>query len=284
MLRALLRKSFDDSRWILLSGTCTLLVFAWSQVWLTSQLDTRMFRKLLRAMPENFRSMLPSGIDIVALAEPAGRLAWGFEHPLVWGLVLFWVISRGSDVISGELGRGTLEMMLSQPIRRLDWLLCHTAVSVAGVITLAGASWLGLYIGIHTVELLEPIDAALFWPSAVNLLAMGLFVLGLATLFSSWDSSRTRTVGLTVGFVAIQLLQTIVGKMAPEEYYNVKRLDTWAFFSRFEPVVMMNNFRIDAPDKWDTFFDYNGELFVLGLVAFAFAAARFVRRDLPAPL
>ncbi len=107
---------------------------------------------------------------------------------------------------------------------------------------------------------------------------------GLATLFSSWDSSRGRAIGLVVVVYAIQLIQVIVGRLAPDEYFRVKRLETWSFLSAFEPQVLVNNFRAQSPDAWQVFLDYNGTLLVMGLVAFAVASAVFCRRDLPAPL
>ena len=50
-----------------------------------------------------------------------------------------FAIARGSDVVSGELGRGTLEMLLAQPVSRLQVLYTQAAVTLVCLLLLCGA-------------------------------------------------------------------------------------------------------------------------------------------------
>lgn len=279
----LLIRTFRDSLW-LLAGTCALIfTFVWARVWVSAQFETQHIRKLLGEFAPAFvRQMLP--VDIEVIASTAGRLAMSYEEPLALALVSFWAISRGSDVVAGELGRGSLEMTLAQPVRRIEWLLSHTAVTFVGLALITAAAWLGTWIGIRTIELEEPVESKWFLVSACNLFSLGLFLAGLSTFLSSLDQIRSRVVGIVVGIYAVQLIQKVVARAAPDEYVNVKRLGDFSFLTAFEPQVLVHEIRTGAPEAWATFWDYNGVLLALGIFGVALAAAVFQHRDLPAPL
>jgi ABC-2 type transport system permease protein len=268
----------------LLAGSCALMfIFVWARVWVSAQFKTQHLKRLLSDFaPEFIRKLLP--VDIEVVASTAGRLALSYEEPLALALMSFWAISRGSDVVAGELGRGTLEMTLAQPVRRIEWLLSHTAVTLAGTAAIAGAAWLGTWTGIQTIELEEQVPARTFAIAAFNLFSLGIFLAGLATLLSSLDTLRSRVVGIVVAIYAVQLIQKVVARAAPDEYTRVKQLGNWSFLGAFEPQVLIHNIRSQAPEAWATFWEYNGALLALGLAGVALAAAIFQHRDLPAPL
>ena len=50
-----------------------------------------------------------------------------YVHPLVLFSAVIWAIMRGSDCVSGEIGRGTMEMLLAQPVRRTSLYTAHSA-------------------------------------------------------------------------------------------------------------------------------------------------------------
>jgi ABC-2 type transport system permease protein len=283
MNATLLARTFRDSLWLLL-GTCALIfAFVWARVWVSAQFETQHIRKLLGDFAPAFvRQMLP--VDIEVIASTAGRLAMSYEEPLALALVSFWAISRGSDVVAGELGRGSLEMTLAQPVRRIEWLLSHTAVTFIGLVLITTAAWLGTWFGIQTIELEEPVEAKSFLVAAFNLFSLGLFLAGLSTLLSSFDQNRSRVVGIVVGIFAVQLIQKVIARAAPDDYVNVKRLGDFSFLTAFEPQLLVHEIRTGVPGAWATFWDYNGALLALGIFGVALAAAVFQHRDLPAPL
>jgi ABC-2 type transport system permease protein len=283
MNRTLLARTFRDSLW-LLAGACALMfIFVWARVWVSAQFKTQHLKRLLSEFaPDFIRKLLP--VDIEVIASTTGRLALSYEEPLALALMSFWAISRGSDVVAGELGRGSLEMTLAQPVRRIEWLTSHSLITLLGVAAIASAAWLGTWSGIQTVTLEEQVPARTFAIAAFNLFSLGVFLAGLSTLLSSFDSVRSRVVGIVVAIYAVQLIQKVVARAAPDEYVNVKRLGDWSFLSAFEPQVLVHGIRSGAPEAWATFWDYNGVLLALGLFGVAVAAAIFQHRDLPAPL
>ena len=94
-----------------------------------------------------------------------GRIALTYDELIVVMCIAIWSIARGSDLVAGELGRGTMEVLLAQPVSRLRVLLTQATVTTIGVAILAGASWLGIYAGIHTTHVKEPVaDPAIMFP------------------------------------------------------------------------------------------------------------------------
>ncbi len=176
MNRVLWRKTWADARWLLLGSSLLLFVFAWVRVWLTSHFKTQHIRKMLTEFaPEFVQKMLPPGVDVDVVASTAGRIAISYEEPLVMVLSGFWAVSRGSDSVAGELGRGTMELILAQPVRRIEWLVTHGVATLLGAAILAASAWLGTWTGIQTIELEEAVNPALFVVAAFNLFSLCVF-------------------------------------------------------------------------------------------------------------
>ena len=109
----------------------------------TPLIQPRMRSLLPTVMPDSelpafVKKLMPVPIEV--LASERGRLAFAYDHPLVALTMTVWAFARGSDAVSGELNRGTLEMVLAQPVRRTTVLLTHAAVTVAGALAQLGSA------------------------------------------------------------------------------------------------------------------------------------------------
>src|SRR4051812_48834730 len=114
MNRALWKKSILESRWLLASSMLFMFAVHWLLVWTSSFFSVSDMEGMLSFMPELFEQLMP--VTFSEVASPAGRIAIAYDHPIVLLLVTVWAISRGSDAVAGELNRGTLEMVLAQPV------------------------------------------------------------------------------------------------------------------------------------------------------------------------
>ncbi|QDT06208.1 ABC-2 family transporter protein [Rubripirellula lacrimiformis] len=318
--RILVRKYIGQSMPLFVACGLALFAFAWVRVWVVSLLDMGQFQTILEQF-RDFEKFAPIGFD--ALFTYPGRVGMTYDEPIVMLCTVIWCIARGSDVISGEMGRGTLEMLLAQPIRRRTLVLSHATVSVVGLLLLCLLVWAGIGAGImatsveesvappsfripifnidvpltvdqpetQTVPLRERVDPAMFAASTFHLFAFGFFLLGLATLFSSLDRYRWRTVGAIVGVYVIQLVMFGLGKAAE----SLQWMLSLSFFSCYKPQKMTEIVAKEglagpwsliktAPDVALPPLVYPLILIGLGTVFYAVAIAHFQRRDLPAPL
>ena len=70
----------------------------------------------------NFVNLLPDfirdlvGVSVLDLASLEGRLSFLYLHGITVFLCLFWSIGRGSDVVSGGIASGHLELVVTLPV------------------------------------------------------------------------------------------------------------------------------------------------------------------------
>jgi ABC-2 type transport system permease protein len=318
--RILVRKYIGQSSLLFYSCGIALFAFAWVRVWVVSLLDMGQFRTILEQFRE-FEKFAP--IDFDALLTYPGRVGMTYDEPMVILCVVVWCIARGSDVVSGELGRGTLEMLLAQPIKRSTLLFSHATVSIAGLLLLCLLVWAGIGVGVfatsvnETVEqptlqipffnvevpltiqdptkqevpLRDRVDVRVYAASTLNLFALGLFVLGLSTFFSSLDRYRWRTVGTVVGLYILQVVMYGLGKATS----SLDWLLSFTFFSCYKPQKMTSLVTQEGlsapwgltealPEAMFPPLVYPLILIGFSMLFYFLAFQAFRNRDLPAPL
>lgn len=148
MPTALWNKSLREARWLWLSCAALMVTLHLVRAWITSLVPMSDFRGILSFVPAFVQNMFP--VSLEQLATTAGRIATSYDDPIVLLICLVWTFARASDVVSGELGRGTLEMTLAQPISRTGYLLTHSAVTVLGAALLALSAWMATFVAIHS--------------------------------------------------------------------------------------------------------------------------------------
>lgn len=274
MNRSLWTKAIGDARLLLAGLTLLMFGFNWLFVWLTSLVELGAFTIFLQALPGEFESLI--GVPLAKVATTTGRIALAYIDPVVVFTMVTWSLARGSDVVSGEIGRGTMELLLAQPVARLSLLTTHAVVTTLGSVVLALAAWLGTCQGLALTGLLKEVEPRHFVPAAANLFAATFFLTAATTLVSACDSQRWRTLGIVGAFYIVELLVKIVARMAP-------KLD-WLIYGTFLGAFEPQNLVVYPERAWQLSFGYDGTLIALGLAAYVAAAVIFNRRDIPAPL
>lgn len=274
MNRMLLIKAAGDARGLVLAMGAMLFAFNWLFVWLNSTIELGAYEIILRNMPAWFDQLLGMPIDVVA--TPLGRLSMAYVHPVVAVSLIVWGVARGSDGVSGEIDRGTMEWILAQGVRRWEVVASQGLATALGSVVLAACCWLGTAAGLATVPLDEPLAARDFLPGVVNAAAMSFFVGGGTMLLGSLDRYRWRTIGLAGGFCLVQLILKLIGRIAPGGGWVLYL----TFLGPFEPQRII----VSGEAAWSEALRLSGPLVGLGLAAYIAAAVVFARRDIPAPL
>jgi len=84
----------------------------------------------------------------VDLDRAQDLLTIGFVHPLVIVIFCMWGVGRGAGALAGELDRGTMELLLAQPIARSSLLAAHLIVDAITIPILCLSLWAGNAIGV----------------------------------------------------------------------------------------------------------------------------------------
>lgn len=318
---AMIRKCWLETRWLLGGLVILMAALFWMRVWLISRLDSGRFQQILELLPDGIRSM--TRVDFDWIVTYTGRLSMGFEEPMVVLVMAIWAISRGSDVVAGELSRGTMEMMLAQPVSRARAFWVPVGYALLGIGLLALTSLVGTALGIGTIQaneayypslpipffkdgiplpfleaqtvkvpMSELVTVTPFWPAALNLFSLGVFILGAALAFSAQDRHRWRAIGsVTIVLIVMSLIKVMA--MSHPAFQWLMGLTA---FSAYEPALFVQQSQTDPEslrslwfyDAKDQFrfshWVYHGTLLVLGFGLTAWASWRFRHRDLPAPL
>ena len=210
------------------------------------------------------------------VATHAGRVALAFVDPVVVLAATVWGITRGSDAVSGQLERGTMEMILAQPVKRVAVFATQALATTAGAALLCGV----LYGAVHTAVAFGPwagrVDPTRFIPAACNVFGLMVCVAGIAACVSAADSHRWRTIGILCGFYVFSILAKLVGRLStPLEWVGYLSI-----LNAYEPQRLVG----EPAASWRLLGMYDGVLLGLGLLAYIVGAVLFSRRDLPAPL
>jgi len=150
---ALVRKYVNESTLLFVGLVLGVLSFCYFRVRVVGKLDTAQFQQIMDLLPKDWRKF--SSVDFEWLVSYLGRTSFTLDEPMLVLLVSAWAIVRGSDVVSGELGRGTMEMFLAQPISRARVFVHHAVLTVIGVLVLVLVAWLGMSIGLWTTNVEE---------------------------------------------------------------------------------------------------------------------------------
>ncbi len=150
---ALLRKYVNESTILLVGLVIGVFSFCYVRVRVVGNLDTAQFQQIMDLLPKDWRKF--ASVDFDWLVSYLGRTSFTLDEPMLVLLISAWAIVRGSDVVSGELGRGTMEMFLAQPISRMRVFLHHAAFTIIGVVLLVLVAWLGMSIGLWTTSVEE---------------------------------------------------------------------------------------------------------------------------------
>lgn len=274
MTRALWSKAVFEARWLTLSCAAILFSFALLFVWITGLIKPGPLEGLLQGLPEIMERL--SAIPFTDITTPIGKISVLYVDPVVLAICGVFAVARGSAVISGEIDRGTMEMLLARPIPRMAIVLIEAAVGTIGAGILAASLFAGVALGLYLFPPDEPVYVSEFLLPSVNLFTFTFAMLGIATMCSSWERYRGRTVGLAGGFLIIELMIKALARLWLD--------GDWLFYltilTPYEPQLMIR----DAENAVELSLRYNGTLLGLGLAGYFVAAVIFTRRDLPAPL
>ncbi len=148
----LVRRAVGQGFLLFAACSLTLFFFGWVRIWVSSLLDLGQLKVILDQF-RDFERFAPVPFD--AVLTHTGRVGMTFDEPIVILCTVIWCVARGSDIVSGELSRGTMEMMLSQAISRTTWMVSNALVSIAGLVLLVLSLWAGMTVGIETTTLNE---------------------------------------------------------------------------------------------------------------------------------
>ena len=272
---AIWKKTWGDQRGLVLAMAALWSAFPWIYLWLSAQIPMNAFHDvLLRAIPEDWQKL--SGVPFAEVATYAGRVALAFVDPVVVLAATVWGITRGSDAVSGQVERGTMEMLLAQPVTRRAVFFTQAVATTAGAAVLCSVLLAAVWTAVSFGPWAGKVEPERFVPAVLNVFGLMVCMAGITAAVSAADSYRWRTIGILCGFYVFSILAKLIGRMSG--------IFSWvgylSVFNAYEPQRLVGG----AADAWRLLLLYDGALLGVGLLGFVIGAIIFSRRDLPAPL
>ncbi len=228
MLHNVYFKSLRDERWATIWWTLGLgLTGALIMAIFPSIQGNDDLNNLLESYPENLKALFgfTETTDITSAVGFLNAELFAFMAPLLF--VIHGVI-LGSGAIAGEEGRGTLEILLTEPISRGKLVTQKFAAMITTAIVLALVLWVVLVVGALAVGM----DVSVLRIAAITFSVMLLGITFGAVAFTAgcFTGSRGASVAVAaavgVGTYFLNAASGIVGFMQPAKwlspffYYN----------------------------------------------------------------
>jgi ABC-2 type transport system permease protein len=266
LLRSVFLKTVRDLRWPVLWAGLGLGILGAYFMWIYESFTTALdFQEILDAFPPAIKALI--GGAVIDISSPTGFLNMEL-FPLMLPLVLGgFAIALGSGATAAEESRGTLDVLLSEPIQR--WRVVTEKVLAMVIATAAVA--LALFVGIELGCALGGISVA------VDRVAGGLVVAtllalvfgGIALSLACWTGNRALAIGLTG---AILVIAYFINALAPlvDSLDRIQGISPFYYYLDGDPLRNGVNWA------------HAGILAGAALVFYVLALVGFERRDLAA--
>jgi ABC-2 type transport system permease protein len=263
MLRSVFLKSIRDQRRSLIWWGLGLVLL--TVVTLLFYPSVRTFPELNELLAEQ-DSLIRAFIgDVPDLTSPEGYLNSQLFFLMLPLLIIGFAIAQGSGAIAGEEEKGTLDMLLSNPIERWRVVVEKYGAMMVTVVALAGVTWVGLAAGalavamdISYVKMAEAMLAA-----ALLGMAFGAFALALGSATGKRAKSIGIAAGVGVAGYFVNALAPVVDVLEP-----IRRVSPFHYYSTSDPLT--NGLHLG----------HIGVLVALSAALLAVAVVTFQRRDL----
>ncbi len=265
-------------------------------------INAKLIEEQLFSGPGKIVQMMAGGENMHFERAP-DMLSIGYVHPLIQIILCVWAIGRAALALAGELDRGTLELLLAQPVPRGRVIVAHLLVDLMTIPLLACSIWFGTYAGykilgpfevnleevqkqfamlpfpvVVNAEFLK-VDVWAFAPAIFNIMALMFAVSGITMAISAAGRFRGKVLGLSVVTFLVMFLLNVIAQL----WDTISALRPFGVFYYYQPQ------RIILSGKWDVTLpcgQVNGTLVLLGvgIIGYLVAWMKFRGRDLPAPL
>ena len=238
MLNSVLLKTLRDQRrtflwWSAgLSAVNALIIILYPSVEDVSELDA-----IMESMPEALARLFMG--DVVNLTSPEGYLNSQLFILVLPLLFLVFTIGRGSGAIAGEEERGTLDLLLSLPVRRSQVVLEKFVAMVVATLALGLVSWLSMAAAALAVGM--EIDFVRLGEVTMSCTLLGLAFGAMALALGCAKGSRGLCLGVTS---ALAIAAYFLNALAPiaESLEPAQKLSPFYLYIGADPLTSGLNF------------------------------------------
>lgn len=222
-----IEKSLRDQRWqivgfgVSFTAMAALIVYLWPS-----------YRTTVASI------QLPEAVQALLGSDLAYSTAAGFVSAEVFSwipiLMIVYAIIQGTGAIAGEEGSGTIDLLMSQPVRRSSMVLQKTLAVCIGAAVIAGFAFLGFLLSIPFVDIDITLKGAAL--ACANMLPMALLYYALSLWFGSVLPNRTYASGAAIALATAGYFLNVVAS-AVKSLSGIKYASPFYYYGAGAPLV-----------------------------------------------
>ena len=231
---AIFLKVLKDRKYILLAYLIAAVGFLWMYVGMFPGIkeQSATMMKLLESYPQTMlKAFNIESLDFTHLENFVAMEQFSFVWPL---LLIFLLVSLAGAAIANEVEKGTIEILLSQPISRLKIFF---GKYLAGIFSLIVFTIISIF-AVAPIAAIYHIDYqfANFATIAILGFIFGLAIFSLSVLFSAIFSDKGKVYFLTGGLLVLMYVLNIVASLK-ESLTDLKYLSFFYYFNSSKTLV-----------------------------------------------
>lgn len=228
-MRALFWRVIKDRRNVTLIYLIAVVALIWLYVALYPSImaQSANFEALLKTYPEGFLKAF--NIDIKSYTTIGGYLA-AEQYSFMWPIItIFMLVGFAGTALAGEIEKGTIELMLAQPISRAKLFF---GKYLAGIAILAAYILLSIFSAAPILSAYHlHYEFKIFVTMAILGFLFSLAVFSLSMFFSSLSYERGRVYFLSGGILVLMYILNLVASLKE----SISNLKYFSFFYYFNP-------------------------------------------------
>jgi ABC-2 type transport system permease protein len=237
---SIIKRTINDRKTVILIYIIVALAFLLMYVSMFPSFadQTEQWDEVMKTIPEGV--MKAFNLEDYSFARLENFLS-GELYSITWPLLLIILaVSTAGAAIANEIEKGTIEIILAQPITRTKFYLSRY---IAGVVVILVFVIITIY---PTIPMAKIFDISIT-PNNYSTLAFSAFLFGIAVFsvgyaLSAIFSDRGKVYFLTAGLMVLMYVFNIVA-LLKESFSDLKYL---SFFHYFNPVDNLVRNKIDA--------------------------------------
>lgn len=259
---------WKSHRSFLLFSMITLSLFQFIILKFVTTIDySSIITLLLEQLPENIQALFSE--DFISMLTVEGAAAFGFNHPMVLVILSMAAITIPSRHIAGEAETGTLELLLSFPVKRI-WLLLN--LWFTSVFFLFFIIFCALCSSLFAINIFHQLSFEFFVSMlkiACNLWLLFVFIMSLTMVLSSFEKEGNkvgiRVAGITLIFYVLHYISSL--------WNAIRFIIPFNIFTYYQPENLITGQR--------SFLLNVTVLFSIILISLFLSMFQFNRRDIP---
>jgi ABC-2 type transport system permease protein len=166
----------------------------------------------LDKLPSYFKTFL--GGEAVQYGNIAGLISIGYQDPLVLILYMIYAVGVPTALLSGEVQRGTMELILSRQTAKTQIYICAGLITVIGMFALVAVMFLGTVAATRLYNFEQDVPLYTFFMLAINGGILACAVGGIALLAAACFRRGT-AVGVAIAYLVANYFAEIFAAWWP---------------------------------------------------------------------